>query len=315
MIDHPTPGSDALRMTPRLPSTARRKSAARVKSKKKTKVRGSTRAARETPLAAFGFIESMECLSVAKLLEGFLCTYEIKLDGFRLEAVKASGETTLYSRRGNPLNRKFPYIAEALKKLPDSTIIDGEVVALDAKQRSDFSLLQSSTCQRLSYVKFRILKRSLFGTSFIVASYRYVELTGHPNKISKRMGPHLPHDLAAMNLERNFLDSQYRCGLLIEETAYYEWKHLSLSRTQVTELLSQGNQLRSLIPERPILPECHLYRGEKRFRLDRLCQEFNRTCLHCLHGNWDAAIPADEYNRWATRAHQSPLQIKAVNPR
>src|ERR1700693_5226463 len=88
------------------------------------------------------FIESMECLPVAKLPEGPEWTYEIKLDGFRLEAVKNSGETTLYSRRGNILNRKFQYIADALKKLPDSTILDGEVVALDAHNRSDFNLLQ-----------------------------------------------------------------------------------------------------------------------------------------------------------------------------
>jgi DNA ligase D-like protein (predicted ligase) len=145
-------------MTPRLRSVTRPASAARAKSKQKRKVRGSP-ASRATPLATLGFIEAMECLSVVKLPEGPEWTYEIKLDGFRLEAVKASGETTLYSRRANPLNRKFPYIAEALKKLPDSTIIDGEVVALDAKQRSDFSLLQNFRSAELNihYYAFDIL--------------------------------------------------------------------------------------------------------------------------------------------------------------
>jgi len=76
-----------------------------------------------------------------------------------LEAVKQSGETTLYSRRGNILNEKFQYIADALKKLPDSTILDGEVVALDAHNRSDFNLLQNfrSAETKIHYYAFDIL--------------------------------------------------------------------------------------------------------------------------------------------------------------
>jgi ATP-dependent DNA ligase len=89
------------------------------------------------------FIESMECLPVAKLPEGPEWTYEIKLDGYRLEALKEPKETRLYSRRANLLNAKFPYLAAALSKLPNATILDGEVVALDAKRRSDFNLVQN----------------------------------------------------------------------------------------------------------------------------------------------------------------------------
>ena len=105
------------------------------------------------------FIESMECLPVTSLPEGEQWSYEIKLDGFRLEAVKKRGETTLYSRRGNILNRKFPYIATALKCLPDDTILDGEIVALDEQGRSDFNLLQNfrSAESQIHYYVFDIL--------------------------------------------------------------------------------------------------------------------------------------------------------------
>ena len=105
------------------------------------------------------FIESMECLPVPALPEGKEWSYEIKLDGFRLEAVKKKGETTLYSRRGNILNRKFPYIATALQDLPDNTILDGEVVALDSQGRSDFNLLQNfrSAESKIHYYVFDIL--------------------------------------------------------------------------------------------------------------------------------------------------------------
>jgi ATP-dependent DNA ligase len=42
------------------------------------------------PVGAARFIESMECLGVTQLPEGPAWTYEVKLDGYRLEAVKAS---------------------------------------------------------------------------------------------------------------------------------------------------------------------------------------------------------------------------------
>ena len=101
----------------------------------------------------------MECLPVSVLPEGKEWSYEIKLDGFRLEAVKQKGETTLYSRRGNILNRQFPYVASALKSLPDDSILDGEVVALDAQGRSDFNLLQNfrSAESKIHYYVFDIL--------------------------------------------------------------------------------------------------------------------------------------------------------------
>jgi DNA ligase D-like protein (predicted ligase) len=112
-----------------------------------------------SPLAKARFIESMECLPVTKLPQGPEWSYEIKLDGFRLSAVKAKGETTLYSRRGNILNRKFHYIATALKKIPDDTVLDGELVALDDTGKSDFGLLQNfrSAESKIHYYVFDIL--------------------------------------------------------------------------------------------------------------------------------------------------------------
>jgi DNA ligase D-like protein (predicted ligase) len=111
------------------------------------------------PKQSAGFIETMDCLPVRKLPEGPKWTYEIKLDGYRLEAVRRGRETTVYSRRQNVFNKKFPYIAEALKDLPDDTVIDGEVVALGADGRPDFNLLQNfrSAESRIHYYAFDIL--------------------------------------------------------------------------------------------------------------------------------------------------------------
>src|SRR5580704_16128346 len=106
-----------------------------------------------------GFIETMDCLPVAKLPEGPGWTYEIKLDGYRLEVVRSAGKITLYSRRQNVFNQKFHYIATALGDLPDDTIIDGELVALGPDGRPDFNLLQNfrSAESRILYYAFDIL--------------------------------------------------------------------------------------------------------------------------------------------------------------
>jgi DNA ligase D-like protein (predicted ligase) len=109
--------------------------------------------------AGVAFVESMECLPVTRLPEGPEWTYEIKLDGFRLEVVKKAGKSVLYSRRGNVLNKKFPYIAAALEELPDATVLDGEIVALDESGRSSFTLLQSfrSAEKQIQFYAFDIL--------------------------------------------------------------------------------------------------------------------------------------------------------------
>lgn len=100
------------------------------------------------PMREIEFIESMECLPAPKIPDGAEWTYEIKLDGYRLEAVKAKGDITLYSRRRNVLNKKFHYIASALDSLPENTIIDGELVALGSDGHPDFNLLQNFSAPR-----------------------------------------------------------------------------------------------------------------------------------------------------------------------
>jgi bifunctional non-homologous end joining protein LigD len=101
----------------------------------------------------------MDCLPVTEVPDGVGWAYEIKLDGFRLEAVKTGGEVTLYSRRHNVLNAKFQYIADALHSLPEETVIDGELVALGTDGKPDFNLLQNfrSAEARIVYYAFDIL--------------------------------------------------------------------------------------------------------------------------------------------------------------
>jgi bifunctional non-homologous end joining protein LigD len=80
--------------------------------------------------------------------------YELKFDGYRMLAVKQGRRVTLFSRRGNVLNSQYPEIARAFDFLPNKTIVDGEVVAVDEKGRPSFAALQrfrSGTASRYFY--------------------------------------------------------------------------------------------------------------------------------------------------------------------
>src|SRR6266478_1691907 len=105
------------------------------------------------------FIEPMECLPVTKLADGLEWSYEIKLDGYRAIVVKSGRTVNLYSRRKKSFNSQYPYLVDALRDLPDETVVDGEVVALDDAGRPKFYLLQQfrSQAPRILYFIFDLL--------------------------------------------------------------------------------------------------------------------------------------------------------------
>jgi bifunctional non-homologous end joining protein LigD len=65
--------------------------------------------------------------------------HEIKHDGFRVIARKDGNRVRLYSRPGNDLTYRFPFIVETVARLrPRSCIIDGEAVVCDSKGMVSF---------------------------------------------------------------------------------------------------------------------------------------------------------------------------------
>jgi DNA ligase D-like protein (predicted ligase) len=97
---------------------------------------------RAAPAAAH-FIEPMPCLAVASLPAGPAWEYELKFDGYWAIGFKTRNCVHLRSRNGKDFAQRYSALVSALEPLPNETVIDGEIVALDESGRPSFNLLQN----------------------------------------------------------------------------------------------------------------------------------------------------------------------------
>lgn len=91
-------------------------------------------------------IHPMLAETIDKPFDGAEWLFEIKWDGYRAVAFIENGQTRLVSRNQNDLTARYPELknmAEMVKA--KTTILDGEVVALDAEGKASFSLMQQRT--------------------------------------------------------------------------------------------------------------------------------------------------------------------------
>src|SRR4051794_6170337 len=78
------------------------------------------------------FVEPMMAKLARSLPEGPEWGYEVKFDGYRIQALKHGAEVQLLSRRGHSFTKRFARIAKMVSTInAHSTVIDGEVVAID----------------------------------------------------------------------------------------------------------------------------------------------------------------------------------------
>jgi bifunctional non-homologous end joining protein LigD len=93
------------------------------------------------------FPECIQPMTASVAKEPFDCPdwiFETKLDGYRAIAViDSAGKARIWSRNRLPLEQKFPTVRDAVEALKlCSTILDGEIVALDEEGIPRFQLLQ-----------------------------------------------------------------------------------------------------------------------------------------------------------------------------
>lgn len=101
------------------------------------------------------FIEPMLLLRTDMLpSDGGRWEYQLKFDGYRAIAFKTRGTIHLRSRNDNDFAVRYANVLKGLAQLPDDTVIDGEVVALDAAGRPSFNLLQNYGSSKVQIVYF-----------------------------------------------------------------------------------------------------------------------------------------------------------------
>jgi len=91
-----------------------------------------------------GFVQPMLLLRSEKLPDDLArWEYQLKFDGYRAVAFKAGGKVHLRSRNDNDFTARYPAVVRGLAKMPDETVLDGELVALDDDGRPSFNALQN----------------------------------------------------------------------------------------------------------------------------------------------------------------------------
>ncbi|WP_237213379.1 DNA ligase D [Falsiroseomonas oryziterrae] len=105
-------------------------------------------------------IAPMLCKLVDRAPEEPGWIHELKLDGYRIQAIIAGGRARLMTRNAKDWTSRFTGTTAALGRLPDC-ILDGELCALDDEGKPDFALLGASAergaTSALVYFAFDIL--------------------------------------------------------------------------------------------------------------------------------------------------------------
>ena len=126
----------------------------------------------------------MQASSVKEPFDSPDWIFETKLDGYRAIAViDSTGKARIWSRNRLPLEQKFPTVRGTTEEMSlRSTILDGEVVALDEEGIPRFQLLQKwqkRPTASVVYVLFDLLwdnRRDLTGKSVIQRRERLQEI-------------------------------------------------------------------------------------------------------------------------------------------
>jgi DNA ligase-1 len=97
---------------------------------------------------------------------------EWKWDGIRAQLIRRAGRTFIWSRGEELVTEKYPEIAAAAEKLPDGTVIDGEILAWKDGRPLGFSMLQRRIGRK------RIGARLLEAVPVVLMAYDLLEQDG-----------------------------------------------------------------------------------------------------------------------------------------
>jgi bifunctional non-homologous end joining protein LigD len=122
----------------------------------------STRTDSESTLILPAFRPPQLATLERKVPTGDSWLFEMKFDGYRMQAAIAGDQVRLYTRNGHDWTRQFGYVEPALRELTKGTaLIDGELCAIDEHGRSNFTLLKNSLDGRtpVAFYAFDLLEQ------------------------------------------------------------------------------------------------------------------------------------------------------------
>jgi bifunctional non-homologous end joining protein LigD len=95
---------------------------------------------------------------VAQAPEGDAWLHEVKFDGYRVLIWRTGALARITSRGNQDWTPKLPGVAAAVRELPvRSCVLDGELIALDARGRSNFGQLQQLFGEGASRSRLRVM--------------------------------------------------------------------------------------------------------------------------------------------------------------
>jgi DNA ligase D-like protein (predicted ligase) len=175
------------------------------------------------------FIDPMLLLRTDQLPnDGDRWAYQLKFDGYRAIAFKTGGKLHLRSRNDNDFSLCYAGVVNGLAKLPDETVVDGELIVLDGEERPSFNLLQNYGSSRAPVLYFvfdvmvlagRDVMREPLAVRRDLLQKKILPRLGEPVRYAAPLDATLPvliESVKAQGLEglvAKRLDSRYEAGL------------------------------------------------------------------------------------------------------
>jgi len=156
---------------------------------------------------------------------------EWKWDGIRAQAIKRKGAVFLWSRGEELITERFPEITEAISRLPQETVLDGEILAFIDGKVAPFSLLQTRIARKNLTEK---IKQSV---PVILMVYDILEENGKDLR-------ELPLKDRRVRLENLLAKQKEPLLRLSPEVTSEDWKDLATLRETSRERLVEGLMLK-----------------------------------------------------------------------
>lgn len=197
---------------------------------------------------------------------------EWKYDGIRAQVVRREGEVWIWSRGEELVTERFPEVVALARRVPDGTVLDGEILAWRAGAPAPFALLQQRIGRKtltkkvladapVTFVAYDLLEWQGVDRRHLVQTARRALLEAACGEAGVTVSPRLAGDdwaaLAALRagarargcegLMLKRVDSAYGSGRTKAEGLWWKWKVDPMSVDAVLVYAQRGHGRRASV--------------------------------------------------------------------